>query len=187
MPFATEEMYQLLREREAEDLLMNRPAGTGDADMPVLAEGEKLQLVITALRDVRARAGIKPKDRITVAVNSEATAFYNNHQYLLQRSAGIETLSLVTLPPAGWQTLVVGTDKLYIEPLAGNTDSGAGAVEAMQKELVHLRGFLISVDKKLQNEKFMQHAQPQVIAAEEKKKADALAKIAVLEESLGMA
>jgi valyl-tRNA synthetase len=140
------------------------------------------------VRDARARAGVKPKEKITVAVNSENPAFYTYHQYLLQRAAGIETMSLVPSPPVGWQTLVVGTDKLYLEPLAGSAaGENLGGTEAMQKELAHLRGFLVSVDKKLLNEKFMQNAQPQVIAAEQKKKADTLAKITALEESLGTA
>ncbi len=134
MPFATEEMYQLLRPREAHDLLMNRPAVTGAADAPVLAEGEKLQMVITALRDARARAGLKPKEKITVAVNSTEGAFYNAHQHLLQRSAGIEALLPVQEAPAGWQALVVGTDKLYVQAERG-TAGGAGATEALQKEL----------------------------------------------------
>ena len=42
------------------------------------------------------------------------------------------------------------------------------------------------VDKKLGNEKFMAGAKPEVIASEEKKKADALAKIKALEESISL-
>ena len=54
----------------------------------------------------------------------------------------------------------------------------------MQKELDYLKGFLVSVDKKLGNEKFVANAKPEVIANEQKKKDDALAKIKTIEESL---
>jgi valyl-tRNA synthetase len=43
---------------------------------------------------------------------------------------------------------------------------------------------LESVEKKLANEKFVQNAKPEVIAIEQKKKADALARIQTIEESL---
>ena len=54
----------------------------------------------------------------------------------------------------------------------------------MQKDLEYLKGFLVSVDKKLSNEKFVNNAKPEVVDIERKKKADAEAKIKVIEESL---
>ena len=54
----------------------------------------------------------------------------------------------------------------------------------MLKELAHQKGFLISVENKLKNERFVANAKPEVVAAEQKKHADASARIAILEESL---
>jgi valyl-tRNA synthetase len=54
----------------------------------------------------------------------------------------------------------------------------------LEKELSHLKGFLISVEKKLGNERFVQNARPEVLALEQKKKSDAETKIKVIEESL---
>ncbi|MES2702616.1 MAG: hypothetical protein V4649_08260 [Bacteroidota bacterium] len=48
------------------------------------------------------------------------------------------------------------------------------------------KGFLVSIDKKLGNERFMANAKPDVVDAERKKQSDALAKIQTLEESLGL-
>ena len=56
--------------------------------------------------------------------------------------------------------------------------------EATEAELKYLKGFLISVDKKLSNERFVQNAPEKVLAMEKQKKADAEAKITTLEESL---
>ena len=56
--------------------------------------------------------------------------------------------------------------------------------EEMEKELLYLRGFLESVDKKLSNERFVQNAKPEVVDNERKKKSDAEEKIKVLTESL---
>ena len=54
----------------------------------------------------------------------------------------------------------------------------------MEAELKHLEGFLIGVEKKLSNEKFVAHAPEQVVELEKKKKKDAETKIASLKESI---
>jgi valyl-tRNA synthetase len=54
----------------------------------------------------------------------------------------------------------------------------------LEEELAYLEGFLASVMKKLNNEKFVANAQPQVVENERKKKADAESKIASLRESI---
>jgi valyl-tRNA synthetase len=56
--------------------------------------------------------------------------------------------------------------------------------EQLLKDLEYLRGFLLSVDKKLSNERFVQNAKPEVVEVEKRKKSDAEAKIRVIEESL---
>jgi valyl-tRNA synthetase len=56
--------------------------------------------------------------------------------------------------------------------------------EELLKDLEHLKGFLNSINKKLDNKKFVENAKPEVIALERKKKEDAEEKIKVLEESL---
>ncbi|MBU2268685.1 MAG: hypothetical protein KKB15_11275, partial [Bacteroidetes bacterium] len=53
------------------------------------------------------------------------------------------------------------------------------------KEIEYLQGFLKSVNAKLSNERFVQNAKPEIITNEQNKKADAEAKIQILEESLG--
>ncbi len=54
----------------------------------------------------------------------------------------------------------------------------------MQKEIKYTKGFLVSVDKKLSNERFVNNANPDIIEKERQKKADAEAKIKALEEAL---
>ena len=54
----------------------------------------------------------------------------------------------------------------------------------LQEELKYTNGFLNSVRAKLSNEKFVSGAPEKVIEMERKKEADALAKIATIEQSL---
>jgi valyl-tRNA synthetase len=50
-------------------------------------------------------------------------------------------------------------------------------IEKLQKEISYLEGFIVSVDKKLLNEKFVANAHIDVVAKEQQKKNDALTKI----------
>jgi valyl-tRNA synthetase len=54
----------------------------------------------------------------------------------------------------------------------------------LKKDKEYFSGFLRSVNSKLSNEKFMSNARPEIIEAELKKKADAEAKLRVIEENL---
>ena len=53
-----------------------------------------------------------------------------------------------------------------------------------EEELKYLKGFLISVEKKLSNEKFVANAKPEIVEVERQKQKDAQDKIALLEEKL---
>ena len=98
------------------------------------------------------------------------------------RQAHAEELEMTGNALAGAISLVVQTEKIYIQSHA-KTDLTAQK-EKLHQELAHLQRFLEGVDKKLGNDKFMQNAKPEVIANEQKKKSDALAKIKSITESL---
>ncbi len=76
---------------------------------------------------------------------------------------------------------MVSTDEFYV-PLTENLDPVAESIR-LQKEKEYLTGFLNSVNSKLGNERFMSNAKPEIIEVELKKKADAEAKLKILEEN----
>ena len=51
-------------------------------------------------------------------------------------------------------------------------------------ELIYIKGFLASVEKKLSNRKFVENAPKQIVLNEKKKVSDAKEKIKILERSL---
>ena len=55
----------------------------------------------------------------------------------------------------------------------GNNVNVEEEIKKMEDEIKYLQGFLISVEKKLGNEKFVANAKPEVVENERKKKADA--------------
>jgi valyl-tRNA synthetase len=155
-----------------------------DANDQILLDGSLLQELITAVRDMRVKNNLKPKDPIEIFVITEDKDFYNETASLLQRQTNATSVAFTEAPVSNSISLVVQKDKLYI--VANVTVDTAAQKQQMQTELTYLQGFLVSVEKKLGNERFMQNAKPDVIASEQKKKEDALAKIKVLEESLSL-
>lgn len=57
-------------------------------------------------------------------------------------------------------------------------------LKKLNAELEYQKGFLKSVMKKLNNERFVQNAKPEIVENERKKKADAESKIALLKENI---
>ena len=57
-------------------------------------------------------------------------------------------------------------------------------LKKLEADLAHQQGFLKGVMAKLGNERFVQNAKPEIVALEQKKKADAESRIASLEEAI---
>ena len=181
MPFVTEEIYHLLDNRK-DDLCVKVIVNTAITNEVVLQEGALLKNIISGLRDVRNKNQLKPKEKITLYVDTAEVDIYKSIESILSKQINSDSISFVKDAVAGTITTVIGKDKFYIEteqPL-----NVAGQKEDLEKELLHLKGFLATVEKKLGNEKFVENAKPEVLALEQKKKADAQEKINIIGQSL---
>lgn len=184
MPFITEEIYHLLKERATgDDLCIRQATQPGTPAAGLLAQGARLQQLITAIRDGRNKNRLKPKDVVTLSIDTAAQAAYAPITSILCKQVNAGGLEFTADAPKGAVTIVSENDKIYLQSAALEEDGGAQK-ETLEKELDYQKGFLASVEKKLGNEKFIQNAKPEIIAAEQKKKADALERIRALEESL---
>lgn len=181
MPFVTEEIYQQLREQQTDLTISQLPEPAAFSE-PLLHSAGRLKEVISAIRDARVKAQLKNKDSIRLHIQSAEPGIYDPVLRILERQINAETVSYTSEPIPNSITVVVQKDKFFLET-TGELDTSAQK-EQLEKDLVYLKGFLQSVEKKLANEKFVQNAKPEVIETERKKKADAEAKIRVIEESL---
>ncbi|MBK8608628.1 MAG: valine--tRNA ligase [Chitinophagaceae bacterium] len=181
MPFVTEEIYHLLKE-QSDDLCVKQFTATKRVDEKVLAQGELLKQVITTIRDGRNKNQLKPKETIKLFIETDTVSNYHSIENILSKQVNADELSFTREAVANTIILAVEKDKFYIK-----TDKeldSATLKDDLLKDLEHQKGFLASVEKKLGNERFVQNAKPEVIALEQKKKADAEARIRTIEESL---
>ena len=181
MPFVTEEIYHLLNEKNG-DLTIHQATPAAAVNEAVLQQGTLLKEVITAIRDARNKAKLKPKDTIKLHILPENKDAYTGILDILGRQVNAESVAYTNEIVPNSISIVVQKDKFFLE--AELPVDKAQQKEELMKELSYLKGFLQSVDKKLSNEKFVQNAKPEVIETERKKKADAETKIRILEESI---
>ena len=181
MPFVTEEIYHLLKTRN-DDLTVKQLTPIQIPVEAIIKNGALLKEVITSIRDARVKNQLKPKDSIRLHIQTEHKTNYQAFETILSKQVNAESISYTNTIVANSITVVVQKDKFFIETTT--VLDTASQKEQLQKDLDYLKGFLISVEKKLSNERFVQNAKPEVIDIERKKKADAEAKIKVIEESL---
>lgn len=181
MPFVTEEIYHLLQPQSIDLINKQLPENT-TVDSGIIKEGALLQAIITSVRDVRNKNQLKPKDCITLSVDSNNESFYRNTNDILCTQLNVDAINFVkdTVPQA--ISIVVATEKLFIT--ANVAVDTAAQIQKMEEELAYLKGFLESVEKKLSNERFVQNAKPEIVANERNKQNDTIAKIKTLEESI---
>ena len=183
MPFVTEEVYHLLRERkEGDDLTIKQLIKPKEPDSQILTGGKLLKELISGIRDVRNKNQLKPKDRIKVNIQTLSDSVFQRMHAILQKQVNADAINYVDSPVSNALNVVIGKDKLYIE--TPNATDFNNQREQLKRDLVYMQGFLISVDKKLSNERFIQNAKAEVIESERKKKADAEEKIKAIREQL---
>jgi valyl-tRNA synthetase len=181
MPFITEEIYHLISSKQ-DDLCNKIAAPIAQANTEIVAGGELLKQVISALRDARNKNQLKPKDTITLHIQTGNTTTYKAIESILCKQVNATSIAYTNSNIDNTIVVAVEKDKFFIET---SIELDATALKAtLLADLAYQKGFLESVSKKLSNERFVQNAKPEVVALEQQKQADAIARIATIEESL---
>ncbi|NMH24477.1 valine--tRNA ligase [Flavobacterium solisilvae] len=182
MPFLTEEIWQHITERTPEQaLIIAEYPVLKSFDEKLIADFDFAAEVIAGVRTIRKEKNIAMKDAIDLkVVNNEKVSTYFDS--VITKLGNIVSLEYISEKIDGALTYRVKSNEYFI-PVSGNIDIAA-EIAKLTEELVYTQGFLKSVQVKLSNEKFVANAKPEIIANERKKEADALAKIATIEQSL---
>ncbi|WP_313099461.1 valine--tRNA ligase [Epilithonimonas sp.] len=179
MPFLSEELWQNISERSiSEALVIAQQKKSEPYNEDKIKDFDFAKEVISGVRNYRQSKGISPREVVEVFTNVSELA----NAEVIQKLANISEINFNQKTDKPSFTFLVGANEFSI-PLSENLDLGEEK-EKTEEEIKYLKGFLISVDKKLSNEKFVANAKPEVVEIERKKQKDALDKIALLEEKL---
>ena len=182
MPFITEEIWQHIADRSPQQaLIVAEWPKAKSYNESLLADFDFTMEVISGIRTIRKDKNIPFKDVIELkVVNAENASSYFDS--IIIKLGNVSLLEYVTEKVDGALSYRVKSNEYFI-PITGNIDV-ASEIAKLTEELNYTKGFLKSVQGKLSNEKFVAGAPDQVIANERKKEADALSKIATIEQSL---
>ncbi|MBM7419134.1 MULTISPECIES: valine--tRNA ligase [Chryseobacterium] len=179
MPFQSEEIWQLISERSIDEALVIAQQKKAEGfNEDIIKNFETASEIISGVRNYRQTKGISPRE--AAEIYTSASEFAN--ESVIKKLANISEIHFGAKTDKPSFTFLVGSTEVSI-PLSENLDLGEEKIKT-EEELKYLKGFLISVDKKLSNEKFVANAKPEVVESERKKQKDAQDKIAILEEKL---
>ena len=186
MPFITEELWQHIYDRKPGESIMVAQLETFcGRDLQVANElcnaFDQLKEIISGIRNIRLQKNIAQKEVLEMLVLGENTQLMA-YAEVVKKMANLSAVTVVESKPEGAASFMVGTTEYFI-PL-GNLIDVEEELKKLEADLKYQEGFLQSVLKKLNNEKFVSKAPANVIEMERKKQADAETKIAALKESI---
>ena len=173
MPFVTEELWHLIKERKAgESILISEYPVVDENKINPSAEKEMefVQNIITAIRNIRGEMNIPPSKAIDVFIKtSEVRAHQVEYIKKLARVVNLTADPGIEKPKAS-VSAVIKDCEIFI-PLEGLIDLDVERAR-LKKEIERMETSLTGINKKLSNEKFIQNAAPEVVEKERGKKLD---------------
>ena len=181
-PFISEEIWQLIEKREESSFIVNEKwPENNPVDDNILKQFTTFKDVVSGIRNIRKENNIANKVLLdfNVRINNEWDNLFNS---LIIKLGNIKEIKFVDSSIKGANSFVVNNNEFFI-PFSKGIDLDAEMVK-VRSELDDKEGFLKSVMKKLDNEKFMANAPQKVVDMELKKKSDAENQIQILKERL---
>jgi valyl-tRNA synthetase len=182
MPFLTEEIWQRISDRSPKQaLIVSQWPEKAKYDKSLIKSFDFASQVIAGVRTIRKETNIPMKESLKLSVLNSGKVT-KEWDPMIQKLTNVSEIAYSAEPVDGALTFRVQNNEYFI-PMAGAVDVDT-EIQKIQEELDYTKGFLQSVQKKLNNERFVKNAPETVIALERKKQADAQAKIETLEKSL---
>ncbi|PWN06431.1 valine--tRNA ligase [Rhodohalobacter mucosus] len=177
MPFITEEIWQRISPRSADEALTispwpEQPDGDYSDSVAIFAT---IQEQISAVRNIQAEMNLAPKTELELIIKPKDASLGTGIQAASWVYKKLLPLKSFTVEPSAEKpkasaAAVIGGSEIYI-PLEGLIDLDKER-SRINKEIERLEGFLKGIEKKLSNEQFVNNAPEAVVEKERMKKSD---------------
>ena len=182
MPFLTEEIWHILDERnEDDDIIISKMPVAEAYDEKLLTDFNQASDVVNNIRKIRKEKNIPNKNSLQL-LYLQGDMNRGVFASVISKLGNLEKFEKTDSKAEASLSFIVKAQEYFI-PLSDNVDVEA-EVKKLEKDLKYNEGFLISVNKKLSNERFVNNAPAKVIEIERKKLADAEEKIVKIKEML---
>ena len=188
MPFITEEIWAHLRENRAEgdDCTVSTWPTAGTFDETFLYKTSILKDLVGSIRNARDKGQLPKKELLDLLVkDTEAAHSFlaeNGLKETIEKIAFLKSFDYTKEDEHEGAAFIVGTEQYYL--LFEQKVDVEAERKKLQAELKQKQGFVMGIEKKLGNERFVNGAPAKVIEMERKKLADGKAKIQLLIDSL---
>jgi valyl-tRNA synthetase len=181
MPFITEEIWQLISERKkGESLMVSAMPAPEKYDKKLIKHFEDAKEVISQIRSIRKEKNIPPREAMQMMIRVPENGDYHAAlDPVIKKLANLSAIVPVDQDPGNTVSFIVKNVEYFVS--VGDMVNVEEELGKLSADLEYTRGFLKSVQKKMSNASFVQHAPAQVVEMERQKMADAEGKIAVLE------
>ena len=172
MPFMTEELWAHTADRDTLLCHADWPAPEF-ADEVAAAEINWLIDLVSGLRSARAEMNVPPAavaPLVVVGASDQTETRLKRHDAAIRRLARVESIETAQTAPKGAAQVVVG-EAIACLPLGSLIDLAAEKAR-IEKAIGKTEAEMDRVAKKLANEKFVQNADPEVVAAERERYAE---------------
>ena len=183
MPFITEEIWHLIANRKSEEAIIVSSWPEFDTKLPIdtINDFEALQNIISGIRNIRKKYQISFKESLNLSVvNNDNLS--KNYDSIIKKICNINDINYVDSEIKDALSFRVESN-IYSLPFEKEIDFDE-EIKKIKEDLDYQKGFLKSVNSKLENKRFTDNAPDSIVQNEIKKKNDAISKISVLEERL---
>ncbi len=181
MPFLTEELWQQIEDRKTgESIMISEMPKFEEFDKDLLQQFDLAKQTISEIRTIRKGKNIPMRDRLELFVS--AAEYDTTFESVIKKVANLDKIEMIDEAIEGAASFMISTTEFFV-PL-GNLINVEEEIKKLEEELKYNKGFLISVSKKLSNERFVNNAPEKVIAIEKQKQTDAENKIMAIEKQL---
>ena len=183
MPFITEEIWHLITKRKSEEAIIISSWPEFDTKLPIdtINDFEALQNIISGIRNIRKKYQISFKESLNLSVVNNDN-FSKNYDSIIKKICNIKDVNYVDSEIKDALSFRVKSN-IYSLPFEKEIDFDE-EIKKIKEDLDYQKGFLKSVNSKLENKRFTDNAPNSIVQNEIKKKNDAISKISVLEERL---
>ncbi len=175
MPFISEEIWHLINNKDESESISLQDNPKSDKNLintKIEADFELLQLVVEEIRKLRAGSNIPPSKKLPITLsvkNDVELELFNNTSRITTNLGRAESLNIAinAAKPDISISSVVRDVEVFVE--VGSAIDIEQEKARLQKEISRMEGNISGSEKKLSNEKFVQNASPQIVAAEKEK------------------
>ena len=180
MPFVTEELWHLLSDKKQDLVVSPWPASVAHNE-DVLTSFDSAAEIVTNIRNIRKQQSIGAKVKLELFYSGK---YLGGSEFtsMIRKMGNLSLFESATDKIGNSNGFIVDGIQFYV-PFGDSVDVEAER-KKLQQEIEYSQGFLVSVQKKLGNERFVKSAPPSVVDNEKKKQSDTLLKISLLEEKL---